>query len=366
MYLFSLLKATTVWLLKICRDMVKEKAMRVLVIGGTSFMGPYVVNNLWSQGHEVTVFHRGKTRGELPKGVKEVLGDHDRLLEYADELRKLEPGVVLDMVVWHEEHARMLMATFAGVARRVVVVSSMDVYRAFGRVNGIEGGEVDPAPITEDSPLRERLYPYRGETLRAEDDPRRWMDDYDKIPAERVVLGHPELPGTILRLPAVYGPHDRQHRMFLYLKRMLDGREVILLAEEEANWRWTHGYVENVADAIALAVTDERASGRIYNVGEPFALSLAERVEQIARAADWHGRIVRLPAERVPEPLRWSVNAAQDVVADSGRIRRELGYSERIDMAEAFRRTIAWERANPPEKIDPEQFDYAAEDQVLA
>jgi nucleoside-diphosphate-sugar epimerase len=95
-------------------------------------------------------------------------------------------------------------------------------------------------------------------------------------------------------------------------------------------------------------------------------LNIAERVEQIARAADWHGRVVILPPERVPEPLRWGINPAQDVVADSSRIRRELGYSERIDLAEAFRRTIAWERVNPPEKIDPTQFDYAAEDQVLA
>jgi nucleoside-diphosphate-sugar epimerase len=341
--------------------------MRILVIGGTRFMGPYIVNNLCAAGHEVSVFHRGQTRTELPEGVKEILGDHDRLPEYASALQKLvKPEVVLDMTISSERHARDLMETFTGVARRVVAVSSMDVYRAFGRVNGYEDGEVDPAPITEDSPLREKLYPHRGETLRAEDDPDRWIDDYDKIPAERVIMNHPKLPGTILRLPAVYGPHDFQHRMFSSLKPMLDGRESILLEEGEANWRWTHGYVENVADAIALAVTDERASGRLYNVGEPFALSIAERVEQIAQAADWHGRVVILPAERVPEKLRWGINAAQDIVVDTSRIRRELGYSERIELAEAFRRTIAWERDHLPEQIDPDQFDYAAEDLALA
>jgi nucleoside-diphosphate-sugar epimerase len=339
--------------------------MRILVIGGTAFMGPYIIRNLCAAGHEVSIFHRGQTKAELPEGVKEILGDRDHLLEYASNLQKFSPEVVLDMVVWHERHARDLMLTFAGVARRVVVASSQDVYRAFGRVNRLEDGEIDPSLITENSPLREKLYPYRGETLRAEDDPQRWMDDYDKIPAERVIMNHPEFAGTILRLPAIYGPHDSQHRMFPYLKRMLDGREAILLEEGEANWRWTHGYVENVADAIALAVTDKRASGRIYNVGEPFTLSVAERVEQIAKAANWHGRIVIQPAERVPEKLRRGINAAQDVVADTSRIRQELGYSERIDLAEAFQRTIAWERDHFPEKIDPERFDYAAEDKVL-
>ncbi len=96
------------------------------------------------------------------------------------------------------------------------------------------------------------------------------------------------------------------------------------------------------------------------------ALSVAERIEQIAKAVNWHGRIVIQSAQRVPEKLRWGINAAQDIVADTSRIRQELGYSERIDLAEAFQRTIAWERDHFPEKIDPEQFDYAAEDGVLA
>jgi nucleoside-diphosphate-sugar epimerase len=270
------------------------------------------------------------------------------------------------MMMMNEGHARDLLATFAGYAGRVVMASSMDVYRAFGRVNQWEDDEVDLALITEDASLRQRLYPYRGETPRTEDDPARWMDDYDKIPAERVVMSHPGLPGTVLRLPAVYGPNDNIHRMFRYLKRMLDGREAILLEEGEANWRWTHGYVENVADALALAVTNTRASGRIYNVGEPWAWSIAERVERIAQVVSWHGRIVVVPKERVPEKLLRGINTAQDIVADSKRIRQELGYSERIDQLEALQRTVVWERDHFPEKIDPEMFNYAAEDEVLA
>ena len=81
-------------------------------------------------------------------------------------------------------------------------------------------------------------------------------------------MSEPELPGTILRFPMVYGPCDRQHRTFEYLKRMDDGRPVILLDEGQAEWRWTKGYVENLALAVVLAVTDERAAGRIYHVGE--------------------------------------------------------------------------------------------------
>jgi nucleoside-diphosphate-sugar epimerase len=339
--------------------------MRILVIGGTNFMGPLVVRTLNEQGHEVTVFHRGQTRTDLPRGVREILGDRRPLAGSAVELQRLAPEVVLDMIPATEQDALEVMSTFSGVARRMVAISSQDVYRAFGRVNGKEAGSVDSIPITEDSALRENLYPYRGESPRDQDDPKRWQDDYDKILVERVVMGDTSLPGTILRLPMVYGPGDYQHRLFSYLKRMDDKRPAILMDETEAHWRWTHGYVENVADAIALAVTDERAAGQIYNVGEPFTFTMAEWVGKVGQTAGWQGRVVSVSHGRLPEPLRWDINAEQDIVVDSSRIRRELGYRERVDLEEALKRTVAWERANPPKEIDLKEFDYEAEDAFL-
>jgi nucleoside-diphosphate-sugar epimerase len=150
--------------------------MHILIIGGTRFMGPYVVRNLCAAGHEVSVFHRGQTRAELPEGVKEILDNRDRLPEYASDFQRLSPEVVLDMVAMHEQHARDLMMTFTGVAQRFVVVSSQDVYQSFGLLNKHEDGEMDALPITENSPLRTKLYPHRGGTLRAEDDPQSSLD----------------------------------------------------------------------------------------------------------------------------------------------------------------------------------------------
>ncbi len=339
--------------------------MHILVIGGTNFMGPLVVRALSEQGHEVTVFHRGQTQTDLPSGVKEILGNRQSLNKKAVELQRLAPEVVLDMIPFTEQDALEDISIFSGTAHRLVAISSQDIYRAFGRVNGKETGPVESIPITEESALRLNLYPYRGDTLRNEDDPKRWQDDYDKILVERVVMCDANLPGTILRLPMVYGPGDYQHRLFSYLKRMDDKRQAILLDEAEAQWRWTHGYVENVADAIALAVTDQRSAGQIYNVGEPFTFTMAEWVALIGKIAGWQGRVVTVPHGRLPEPLRWDINAEQDIVVDSSRIRRELGYQERVDVEEALRRTIAWERANPPKEIDPKQFDYVVEDAFL-
>lgn len=186
------------------------------------------------------------------------------------------------------------------------------------------------------------------------------------IVVERTIMGDPHLAGTVLRLPMVYGPRDAQHRLFEYLKRMDDGRPAILLEQGLARWRWTRGYVENVATAIALAVTDERASGQVYNVGEAEALSTADWVRRIGAAAGWGGQVVVVPGERVPDHLRPGIHTGHHLVTASARIRAELGYRESVPQGEALRRTVAWERAHPPQKIDPGQFDYAAEDIVLA
>jgi nucleoside-diphosphate-sugar epimerase len=328
--------------------------MRVLVLGGTGFIGPALVQQLTTAGHAVAVFHRGQNHADLPSGVSHLLGDRNRLAGRAADFRQFEPEVVVDLIAYHEQQAQALVATFRGLAGRLVAVSSGDVYRAYGRFLGTETGPSEPVPLAEEAPLRQALFPYRTKAKGPDD----LAYDYEKILVERTVIGHADLPATVLRLPIVYGPGDRQHRLFPYVKRMDDGRRAILLDERLADWRCPRGYVANVAAAIALAVIDERAAGRTYNVAEPDAFTEAEWVQRIGQATGWGGDVVASPAGRLPVPFY----TAQSLVLDSTRIRRELSYVEPVPLAEALRQTVAWERAYPPEQ----PIDYAAEDALLA
>ena len=326
--------------------------MRALLIGGNGFIGRHVVAALKREGCVVAVFHRGST--PAPDEVEKILGDRSRLTASAQELKRFAPDVVIDMVLSSGPQAEELMNIFRGATRRVVMLSSIDVYRAVGVSHGTESGPLQKVPLTEDSDLRRKLHPYPPANMELLRKVFPWVtDDYDKIPAERSVMGDSEISGTVLRLPMVYGPGDRLHRFYPIVKRIADGRRHIIFPETLAAWRSPRGYVENVAAAIALAAIHESARGRIYNVCDNPTFSELEWARNIAEELQWHGEFMVLPVERTPPHLLRPGNAAQHWTASSARIRRELGYREPVSLHKAMRKTIAWERENPPQTFCP-------------
>ncbi|MEX2140069.1 MAG: NAD-dependent epimerase/dehydratase family protein [Pirellulales bacterium] len=287
--------------------------MRLLIIGGTKSIGPHVVRQLLSVGNEVAVYHRGENESPLPAAVRHF---HSPLaampvLHFPKAVVDYEPDVLIHMIPMGEADAKAAVEAFRGVARRIIAVSSCDVYRAYGRFLGIESGDTEPAPVNEDSPVRTVLFPYR----RVET-PREALEySYEKIVMEQTVLSDDRIPGTVLRLAKVYGPSNNGACGTMYGFR------------NYPNWRWTHSYVENVAAAIVLAASDSRANGRIYNVGEEHTPTVAERLSQ-------------LPPSDAPALHDLPYNFEQHLVFDSGRIRHELGYSELVDCQEGIRRTF--------------------------
>jgi nucleoside-diphosphate-sugar epimerase len=340
--------------------------MRVLVIGGNGFIGTPLVRELREGGHEVAVFHRRAQAGVDSDGVMQMEGNRNRLPEYRKEFQRFKPNVIVDLLLSSEAQARQLMETAMGVTRRVVVASSMDVYRAWGMLHGIEPGALEPTPITEESPVRSTRQLYAPDALRKMQGVFTWIDEgYDKIAVEEVIMNDADVAGTVVRLPMIYGPGDRLHRLHPVLKRIADGRPSLLLSDVAAAWRGPRGYVDNVAHAIALAVTSRKAARQTYNVCEEPNLSELEWQKAIVTQMNWRGKLLTLPLERTPRHLLVPANLMQQVVVSSARIRKELGYKEVVETGEAIRRTVAWEQQNPPASIDAKQFDYQAEDAAL-
>lgn len=255
---------------------------------------------------------------------------------------------------------------FQGIATKIVVLSSGDVYRSYDIFHRRVPGALEPTPLTESSPLRDRLYPYRGVALPSADF--NW-DEYDKILVERAIMNCADLAATVLRLPMVYGPGDYagpKRRFWPYLKRMDDRRPAILLDKRTAQWRAPWGYTADIAEAVRLAIEHERAARQIYNVGESNSLDMEAWIRELAAVAGWRGEIVLVDEPCPPPNLPRNQNLDQHLDMDTTKIRRELGYRETLSRREALEETVAWDRAHPPPRPDPAQFDYAAEDAILS
>lgn len=284
--------------------------MRIGIIGGTGFIGRHITGQFAERGDSVMLVHRGQTQAAQPANVRGVHVPDSPLpiTRFPPELAAFAPEVIVHTMALGEADAAALVAEFGGA--RLVLLSSGDVYRAYGRFTGIEPGPPEAGLLGEDAPLRTVHYPYR----RPGTPPSAMEYWYEKILAERVWQAAGER-ATVLRLPKVYGPGGNADLATVYRYR------------HHPNWRWTHGHVENVAAAIVLAATHPRAGGRTYNVGESPTPTIGER-------------LLRLPPSTVEPDTASSFNFDQDIAYDTTRIRSDLGYQERIPELEAMAATL--------------------------
>jgi nucleoside-diphosphate-sugar epimerase len=112
-------------------------------------------------------------------------------------------------------------------------------------------------------------------------------------------------------------------------------------------------------------VEQDAAAGRVYNVADDAPLTMSDWVGQLMKIAEWPGRITVIDRPCPPPNLSAAFNTAQHMFMSSSRIRQELGYTELTSRDEALRTTIDWARLHPPEQLDPAQYDYAAEDELV-
>jgi len=319
--------------------------MRVLVIGATGFIGPAVVRRLAILGHEpIALSRRG---GSGPAHVAADRSDVESVVAIASEHRA---DAVIDLLAMTVEATRPFLEALAGRVRRYVLASSGDVYRQYGGLQRKEPGGAPRARLDEDAPLRTALFPYRAEPPRPADDPQAWMDIYDKIPIERAVGEVLGPAGAVVRLPMVFGPGDRQRRFAWAIRPMQAGRLELQVDTEWAAWRTSYGFVDDVAQGLALAAVHPAAAGRTYNVGPSRAPDQTAWARRFARRLRWTGEIRPVARDSLAEPLRTALDALDlryPLVLDSRRIRAELGYAEVTRPAEALRRTIEDELSRP-------------------
>jgi nucleoside-diphosphate-sugar epimerase len=320
--------------------------LRVVVLGGTRFIGRAIVEELAGAGHEVLIVHRGKLEPDDMPPVKHLHAERTELGAHTEELASFQPDAAIDCrALTRADSEAALAALPSGL--RLVVVSSIDVYRAFGAVN--EERETDPVPIDEDSPVRVNRYPYRGQMP--------GLEDYDKLDVEDVYLSS---GATAVRLPMVYGEHDYQQREDYILRRVRAGRVRIPIGA--GMWLASRAYVKDVARGVHLALTAPAAAGQVFNLCEDLTYSMRMWSRMILDAAESDAELVRVTDELLPEDLKPTGTMTQHIAASARKARSVLGWTT-SDPVESLSSSVRWHLANPPSNPD---LDFSTDDLALA
>jgi nucleoside-diphosphate-sugar epimerase len=320
--------------------------LNVFVLGGTRFIGRAIVEDLVAAGHRLLLIHRGVLEPEGMPEAQHLHTERPELPTHRSAIAAFRPDAAIDCRALTSEDAETAVAALpAGI--RLVVISSMDVYRAFGALN--DDRETDPVPLDEDSPVRPARYPYRGKL--------EGMDDYDKLDVEDVYLPR---GATSLRLPMVYGERDYQRREEFILRRVRAGRMKIPIGA--GMWLTCRGYVRDVARGARLALESSRSAGEVLNLCEDRTFSIGMWSRMILDAAGSKAELVRVPDDVLPEDLKPTGTMPQHIAAGARKARAMLGWTT-SDPAETLRTTVAWHLANPPPDSNR---DFSADDNALA
>jgi nucleoside-diphosphate-sugar epimerase len=318
--------------------------MRVLILGGTRFVGRHVARLLVEGGAEVTLLHRGVTGDPVP-GTTSVTGDRSQP-DGLDGLGDARFDAVLDLSAYFSDWTRAAAAALAGRVARYVFISSGAVYRPSAELPWPESTPFGPIPI----------WGRYGE---------------EKIASERILwdaYAEGRYDVTCFRFPFILGPANFADRESFVFSRIEAGRPVLLPGGGEALNQFV--YAADVARALIAALErPDVAAGQAYNCTYARAITNRGWVELCADVLGREAQIVPIDEQELGVAAD-TVDLTDIVfpypnehyVLDGAKLTCELG----VEMTTGNRRMIeeyaAW-WAEQPEK--PPMRSYAREDKAL-
>jgi len=317
--------------------------MKVLIIGGTKFVGKAIAEKSLEAGHEVTLFNRGKTDHSLP--VNSIVGDVENLPAFKTELLKQNLDVVVHCIAFTEKHAQDVVEVFKGTKTKVIVLSSCDCYEAFQGLN--RNKDNSELPIDEESETSLTKYYWSDSAAKGS-----LAEKYDKNLMTDILMSafkSEEINTTIFRLPMVYGDGDYQYagRHGNIIRRILDKEKNIVLSDREQCQLYTYGYIGNIAAAIVHSFNKPVTNGKIYNLGESKTRSKRKWVEFYGKTIGWNFEVHVLPEELIRKDKDLRNANPLHLLIDSSLYERETGFTEPYSLEESIKRTFDFAKENP-------------------
>lgn len=306
--------------------------MKILIVGGTIFLGRHLVDAALAAGHEVTMFNRGKTNPALFPNVETITGDREHDIE---KLSGREWDAVIDVAGYLPRIVRLSAEGLKGSVKRYVFISSISVYENFGKV-GIN--ESDPVGKLEDETVEE----ITGET-------------YGPLKAlcEKTVE---EIYGDcalIIRPGLIVGPNDPTDRFTYWPMRVKRGGDMITPGKPQTPVQFID--VRELSEFI-IKLVEDNASGGYNATGPGQELLMGEFLDACKRAsggvATFHWTSAEFLKEHDVKPWSDMPVWIPDTEEDAGFSRVDVSRAIHAGLKfrpleETIRDTIEWAELRP-------------------
>lgn len=306
--------------------------MKLLILGGTRFLGRHLVDSALSRGHQITLFNRGKSNPGLFPQIETILGDRETDL---GKLANRRWDAVIDTCGYLPRIVRLSAQALREAVDSYVFISSISAYADFSQIG-----------ITENSPLAampdETVEEITGETYGPL-----------KVLCEKTV--ETEFPGRalVIRPGLIVGPHDPTDRFTYWPFRIAGGGEVLAPEKPEVPVQIIDG--RDLAE-FTLKLIEQKATGAYNATGPNYTLTLGNMLETCKQVSGSNAVLRWAPVEFLS---RNKVEAWSDLpvwVPDSPE---NAGFSK-VDvskaiaagltfrpLAETVRDTLAWAATRP-------------------
>ena len=320
------------------------KPLRILILGGTGFTGPFQVRYALDRGHKITVFNRGKTHpGELPKEVEQLIGDRNGQL---DALKNRQWDVAIDnptsVPVWVRDAAQILK----GNVDRYVFISTISVYADTSKPGTDESAPLakyngpDAMKESRESILASKYTLYGPLKALSEQEAEKWF------PKQTLIVR----PGLIV------GPRDETDRFTYWPVRLDRGGEVLAPGDPGDPVQFIDG--RDLAEWV-IRMVEQRQTG-VYNAtGPEKALGVGAMLEAIKAANNSKANLTWvntdfLEAQKVAPwadmPV-WVPPRGEE--GGMGRIKIQKALAKGLTfrpLAETARDTLAWFKSQSAER----------------
>ncbi len=304
--------------------------MKVLVIGGTKFLGYHLIQSLLRNGFEVTMFNRGVSPNPFSAEVEHIRGDRDDFDAFYSSLHRRKFDAVIDLIGYRPEQIDSVVKTFEGRIGRYIFISSGQVYLVTENRRHPAREEDYFQPIIACPPGEEAGYEYGMGKRGCEDRLQR-------------AYGEKQFPEVRLRCPIIHGPGDYTLRLYSYILRIKDGQPLIIPEGRDNLIR--HIYVKDVVRAIMTALKTPGIEGRAYNLASLEVMPLHEFLQIVA---DVMGKTLQWREVSFPKLTEFSLDDSISPFSgfwvsylDPGRAKRELGFKS-TPLKEWLGETVQW------------------------